>query len=538
MCKKQTKSVKTRSLISLLTCLLLLAPLATAAMAVVPMGNLETEQPILVITGAGLPGGARESVESVSNEKAYTLDELRAMEDLTVERLYSSVNRYGTQQIYRAQGIDMAGLLGLSGYTEKGRVTSVANDGYKSTADLGEDRSYYPSEGSDGDAVSAMLAWKNTGSSDESPAAPEPFASLNEEADDQALRVFVGQLNAQDVNSTFFNRNVQTLIAGDAIAGPDITVDGEEYTRADILLMPRAVHEYTYETRGGERTDTLRGTPLAVLLEDVDNDAEISFESVDGWGGISAFTMSKTELVVKNAMLTYEEMVDGVWTGYCRSTDDGFGYFRLMVDGLNGAHAVNKIIVSAGQGSAPAGDDEPDSWAQEEVDAAIEAGLVPASVADAGWKQPTTRLAAAEAIVLIIEKASGKSMDEIAEENNWDLTEGGFDDTDSLAVTFLKYAGITTGVGDNKYDPDGTYIRAMAVTMIGRAAEKFFGAEAGGTHQFTDVQYDWADPYIAYAVEQGITRGVDEEAGLFGADLLLANQMTAIFALRAYGAWK
>jgi endoglucanase len=173
-------------------------------------------------------------------------------------------------------------------------------------------------------------------------------------------------------------------------------------------------------------------------------------------------------------------------------------------------------------------------WAKAEVSQALQTGIVPNSVANAGWFNGTTRLSAAEAMVLLIEKASGKTMNQHASERGWNLTANGFSDTDSQAVTFLKYAEVTDGIGNNLYNPSGSYNRAQAVTMIGRAAEAFLGVTAQGTNPFTDV-YDWAAPYVGYAAEAGITDGIGN--GLFGPDMVLENQHTAIFCLRAYNAW-
>jgi hypothetical protein len=177
---------------------------------------------------------------------------------------------------------------------------------------------------------------------------------------------------------------------------------------------------------------------------------------------------------------------------------------------------------------------KPDQWAEAEVNAALVAGLVPDSVANAGWQNATSRLAAAEAMVVLIEEAKGATMWGIAAAYGWDLETNHFSDTNSPAVTFLKYAGVTTGVGDNKYDPDGDYNRAQIVTMIGRAAERFFEATAQGTNPFTDVP-DWAAPYVGYAAANGITQGVG--GGLFDSYGVLQNQHTAVFGLRAFNVW-
>jgi hypothetical protein len=138
-------------------------------------------------------------------------------------------------------------------------------------------------------------------------------------------------------------------------------------------------------------------------------------------------------------------------------------------------------------------------------------------------------------MVAVIEKITGKTMAQIAAEKGWDLSKNQFSDTDSPAVTFLKYAEITNGIGDNKYGPGSNYTRAQIVTMIGRAAEVFFGKTAQGDNPFTDVP-DWAAPYVGYAAETGITNGVG--GGKFDSDGVLQNQHTAVFGLRAYKAWK
>ena len=175
---------------------------------------------------------------------------------------------------------------------------------------------------------------------------------------------------------------------------------------------------------------------------------------------------------------------------------------------------------------------QPSVWAEEEVAAALEVGIVPDSIVEAGWQNPTSRSSAAEAIVLLIELTLGMTMEEIADNKNWDLTDNQFDDCDDPVVTFLKYAGITQGIGGNKYAPDANYTRAQMVTMIGRAAEVFMGVEAQGESQFTDVP-DWAAPYVAYAAD--ITQGVG--GGLFDSEGLLQNQHTAVFILRTFESW-
>ena len=493
--------------------------------------GLVVETPVLLVTGQALPGGARGAAENVSGEKSYTLDELRALEGLTFERLYSAMNSAQVKMMYRSQGVDLADLLALSGYAENGEVTALAPDGYSAIITMGDERYYFPNfaddDDSDAEIVGAMLAWKNADNRDDPPVAPEPFATMNEEADEQSLRLFVGQTSLDDVNTSLYNRNVSKIVAGDAIEGVDLTVLGVEYARADLLLMPRAEWSYTYLGQGGERTDTVRGVPMAELLADVSDEAVIKFQTLDNWARAAEYTMSKAELAAKNAILAYEIKGEDGWYAYSREAGDDFGYFRLMIEDTSGVHLVCDISLYFEADNTPA-------YNQDEVFAAISAGLVPESIMAAGWRDNTSRLAAADAMVLLIEKAMEMTMEEIADENGWDLSTGGFDDTDSRAVTFLKYAEVTFGMGDNIYGAESTFTRAEAVTMIGRIAENCFGIDVKGDNPFTDVP-TWAADYVGYAAENEIALGVG--GGLFNPSGQLQNQQTALFLIRAFNVW-
>ncbi len=93
-----------------------------------------------------------------------------------------------------------------------------------------------------------------------------------------------------------------------------------------------------------------------------------------------------------------------------------------------------------------------------------------------------------------------------------------------------------TGVTENGlvlFDLERTPTRAEAVTMLVR----FLGKEedsskSGKTHPFTDVP-TWADGYVSYAYENGLTNGMS--ATVFGADTLATPEMYMTFMLRALG---
>jgi len=173
------------------------------------------------------------------------------------------------------------------------------------------------------------------------------------------------------------------------------------------------------------------------------------------------------------------------------------------------------------------------AWALPELELALEAGLIFEEFIGL-WGSPTNRELAAEAIVWLVESLTGQTIEEIAEENEFDMSVP-FIDTDNPAVTFLKAAGISDGIGGNRYDPTGTYNRAQMVTMLGRAAKYLFAVDTAsypkGSDLFTDVP-GWADEFVGWAGEAGITQGVG--GGRFDSTGVLLNQHTNVFAFRAF----
>jgi hypothetical protein len=334
------------------------------------MGDLTTEEPLLLVTGGALIGdGYTEG--NISFERAYTLAELQALSDLTAHRLYSAINRVGTMQIFMGEGVDIAGLLSLSGYSGDS-VDVAAIDGFRRSIDLGVTRYYYPgvASGSSGGAeeVSAMLMW----SSARAGAPTVPDVSAMEE---QTLQLIIGQENITDINNSIFVNNANRLIAGNNIEEKLISVLGEEFTRAEILLMPRAEWTYSYETQLGARNDRVRGVPLAVLLEALDNDAVVLFETADGFN-VPMSGKTKAELVAMNAILSYEVHENNAWNGIFRTARNGpeVGYFTLYADGERPSHMINAV----NSGSAAFSDLAGFEWAVPAIEALAEAGaLIP-----------------------------------------------------------------------------------------------------------------------------------------------------------------
>lgn len=73
------------------------------------------------------------------------------------------------------------------------------------------------------------------------------------------------------------------------------------------------------------------------------------------------------------------------------------------------------------------------------------------------------------------------------------------------AVSFAYYNGLMNGVAAEKFDPNGTMTRAMLVTVLWRLD----GGSADGTSPYTDVpEGTWYTDGVIWATENGIVNGV------------------------------
>ena len=73
------------------------------------------------------------------------------------------------------------------------------------------------------------------------------------------------------------------------------------------------------------------------------------------------------------------------------------------------------------------------------------------------------------------------------------------------AVSFAYYNGLMNGVADMLFDPNGTMTRAMLVTLLWRLD----GGSADGTSPYTDVpEGTWYTDGVIWATENGIVNGV------------------------------
>lgn len=153
----------------------------------------------------------------------------------------------------------------------------------------------------------------------------------------------------------------------------------------------------------------------------------------------------------------------------------------------------------------------PSFWAEKEVAAAKEAGLVPALVDDPAYQDSTTREQFAQLIVQMITVATGKAMEAAPADT--------FQDTDSEAVRKAYQAGIINGMGDGTFAPKQTMTREQMATMIHRAIsyiEKETGVKLltkpAVIQGYTDENQvsDWAAEGMKALVANGVINGTSD----------------------------
>ena len=165
-------------------------------------------------------------------------------------------------------------------------------------------------------------------------------------------------------------------------------------------------------------------------------------------------------------------------------------------------------VYTSGQVVPPAGPVEtPSSWAAQNVADAIAAGLVP-TVLQKNYAKPVSRGDVAQMFINLIEKGSGMNIDAFMTEKGAAIDSGVFTDTTDQAVLAANALGIISGVGGGKFDPSGTLTRAQAAAIINRVAHVLGVETSGYTHSFTDVSGHWADAELGWPVHAGVISGV------------------------------
>ena len=167
------------------------------------------------------------------------------------------------------------------------------------------------------------------------------------------------------------------------------------------------------------------------------------------------------------------------------------------------------------------------------MEAAIAAGLVPEGLQQ-NYTGAVTRGEVAGLFLRLLEVSTGLSTEELLSEHGAETDPAAFTDTDDPDVLAAHALGLINGVGEGRFDPDGTFTRAQIAAILNRAA-RVLGVETEGYgHSFTDVSGHWAEPELGWPVHAGILSGVGE--GRFDPDGVLTTEQAILMTWRAYEA--
>lgn len=100
------------------------------------------------------------------------------------------------------------------------------------------------------------------------------------------------------------------------------------------------------------------------------------------------------------------------------------------------------------------------------------------------------------------------------------------------AVNFAQASGLMKGVGDNKFDPEGSVTRAMVATVLYRLAGE--PSVSGQSNPFRDVPNDagcWFRSSAIWANQVGVTKG-DGSADVFSPNKPITREQMASMIVR------
>lgn len=326
----------------------------------------KTEQPVLIVTGQGI---------GIANEKSYTKDELMAMAQTT--NLYSTINTTPTKSIYLGKGVKVNDLLSKSGFGQDKynlhKIAFVAGDGYKVTFDpahtgdsttskklitpaYGVKRYYFPKISS-GDSsgkvpVDTIIAFERAGDRG-NPGVIPISSSLEALTDKDAPLLMLGQQHVNEQSNPLFNKTIQKILVGDEFPTV-LKIGSKNYTRAEILLMPRISGNWTYTKKSGTVTDYCIGVPLSDLLKGYGDNDKVEFISADGYAN-DPVTVSDIKNSSDRYILVYETgtSLSDAKAVYdtAKSDPNIIGCFRVYSQNGSLIKLVNEIKVTPDHGA-------------------------------------------------------------------------------------------------------------------------------------------------------------------------------------------
>jgi len=154
--------------------------------------------------------------------------------------------------------------------------------------------------------------------------------------------------------------------------------------------------------------------------------------------------------------------------------------------------------------------DTASSWAREGLTATIAKGFVPSDLQN-NYRNTITRAEFCRLAVKWVEYQTGKSIDTVMSEKGVSRNPSAFTDTSDPAILAAFALGITSGVGNNQFNPNGSFTREQAAGMILNVG-KVIGMNTSNIPPsgFADISSvsSWAVDGVNFCFANGIMQGV------------------------------
>ena len=221
---------------------------------------------------------------------------------------------------------------------------------------------------------------------------------------------------------------------------------------------------------------------------------------------------------------------DGIALGATRG-DNGFVNAYYVLEAHDGVYSGSAPILYGAENVTPTDPetpteptgDTPSSWAVENVNTAVDAGIVPETLQSA-YTQATTRAEFCALAVELYETIMGTEITERAT----------FSDTTDVNVEKMAGLGVVNGVGDGKFDPSASLTREEAATMLSRLANVMEKPLTAGTASFADNASisSWASEAVGQVQASGIMNGI--EGNQFAPSDPYTREQSIVTMLRLY----
>ena len=278
------------------------------------------------------------------------------------------------------------------------------------------------------------------------------------------------------------------------------------------------------ERFGGVVAQNDSGCRINVTVADeLQTPANISFTARETWSGGTSWTADfgsgyeigtyllkldfgdyyvwfSSSIANKNQSLVFDATADRAFTGNVSGAEISFRrvqYDRISADGKTLYLDVTQCVPSSSDPVVTEPEEQPSSWAQEEVSAARQEGLIPEDL-DSRFESNITRAEFCHLAAALMESKTGKTLDAILAASG--ASPLSFSDTTDEKVEAMSALGVVNGVGNNRFEPDSDITREEAAVMLWRLAQQLDSDVQPNSAQLTFTDHSSISSWAQEAV--------------------------------------